>query len=419
MCDISIIIPIFNAQAYLDECIQSVLKQDICQKEIICIDDGSTDTSVSIIKKYMENFPEIKLFSQTNQGAGVARNNGINHASGRYIAFMDADDFYMDTTALRIMVEECEKKQMKICGSYLSTMKKGEICVVDTYKESFTQNEECICLSYRDYQFDLNYQCYIFNRDFLNDYNLRFPDYRRYQDPPFFVKAMYYAENFCVIPTYLYCYRLRDTKFRFSFLQINDALKGIKENLEFAYEKNLEILYETTKERLDKDLYYALVETLEQGNIKALEQLLELENIIKADENLRSNECKLEIIKWIRLVLHDNRKIGNWEYQFPYEDIPYGSRIALYGAGMVGKTMYYILQNTQYAEVVVWVDSQYQNYQKEGLNVFSKEMLIKEEFDYLLIAVEKQSLFEEIKREIETLGIHKQIVGPISKKMWR
>lgn len=413
MCDISIIIPIYNAEKYIEQCIQSVLKQDIISKEIICIDDGSTDKSVSIIKKYMEQNTEIKLISQTNQGAGTARNQGIERANGRYIAFMDADDSYINEVGLRRMIEACDEKNVNICGSFLSILKKGEVIETDTYREIV--GIENLCFKYEDYQYDLNYQCYIFKKSFLNKYNLRFPNYRRYQDPPFFVKAMFYAKMFCVVPINLYCYRLRDTKFSFSFLQINDALQGIKENIEFANENKLEILYKNTKEHLNKDLYYNLIETLENGNIEALEILLEIERIVKKCEDLSGTEIELKIIDWIFSALYENRKSGNWEYRFPYESIPYNSRVAIYGAGLVGKTMYYILKNTSYAQITVWIDKQYQQYQKEGLDVSAKEMLLQENFDYILVAVESKSLFEEIKDEVEAMGVKKKLVGPVGK----
>lgn len=92
---LSIVIPIYNAQSYIDECLQSCLSQDIDKNEyqIICIDDGSTDNSLSILNDYKKNNSNIIVISQKNSGVSVARNRGIGLAQGDYIWFVDSDDF--------------------------------------------------------------------------------------------------------------------------------------------------------------------------------------------------------------------------------------------------------------------------------------------------------------------------------------
>ena len=87
---ISVIIPIYNNALYIQEAITSVLSQGIEKLEIIIIDDGSTDNFEEKINSF--NDPRIRLLKQTNSGAAEARNNGIRHATGEYIAFLDADD---------------------------------------------------------------------------------------------------------------------------------------------------------------------------------------------------------------------------------------------------------------------------------------------------------------------------------------
>ena len=84
---ISIIIPIFNSEKYLKECINSVLQQDYTDFEIILINDGSSDNSVAICEEYVKNYKNIKLYSQKNQGVSSARNLGLNKAKGKYIFF--------------------------------------------------------------------------------------------------------------------------------------------------------------------------------------------------------------------------------------------------------------------------------------------------------------------------------------------
>ena len=127
MIKISIIIPVYNCEKYLEECLDSVLRQTLKEYEIICVDDGSTDCTIDILKKYAEQDFRIKVLHQKNQGAGVARNLGLKHAEGEYIAFLDSDDYYLDTDALMCMYEICKKNDVDVCGSSLRLLSNGVI----------------------------------------------------------------------------------------------------------------------------------------------------------------------------------------------------------------------------------------------------------------------------------------------------
>lgn len=93
MPKISVIIPVYNVKKYLAECLDSVLNQTFQDFEIICVDDGSTDNSLDILKKYAEKDKRIKIFSQKNKGLSGARNTGLENISGEYCYFLDSDDY--------------------------------------------------------------------------------------------------------------------------------------------------------------------------------------------------------------------------------------------------------------------------------------------------------------------------------------
>lgn len=93
MNTISVIVPIYNAEAYLAKCIESLIHQTCRALQIILINDGSTDNSLAIAEQFAAKDPRIELYSQPNQGQGTARNNGLQHATGEYISFVDADDY--------------------------------------------------------------------------------------------------------------------------------------------------------------------------------------------------------------------------------------------------------------------------------------------------------------------------------------
>jgi len=116
---ISVIIPVYNVEKYLKECLDSVINQTFNDIEIICIDDGSTDTSYSILEEYAKKDNRFVILKQENRGAGVARNKGIEVARGEYLYFLDSDDF-IDCTLL-------EKAYIKIKEN------DSDICIFKTY----------------------------------------------------------------------------------------------------------------------------------------------------------------------------------------------------------------------------------------------------------------------------------------------
>ena len=90
---ISVIVPVYNVEKYLDNCVMSILDQDYQNIEIILINDGSTDNSLAICHSYVGKDKRVKLFSQKNQGLSAARNLGIQKANGEFVMFVDSDDY--------------------------------------------------------------------------------------------------------------------------------------------------------------------------------------------------------------------------------------------------------------------------------------------------------------------------------------
>lgn len=96
---VSVIIPIYNACDYIRPALDSVIDQTLKEIEIICVDDGSTDRSLDIVKEYRKRDERIRIVTETNAGPGLARNNGLRRARGEYVLFLDADDFFEPTLA--------------------------------------------------------------------------------------------------------------------------------------------------------------------------------------------------------------------------------------------------------------------------------------------------------------------------------
>ena len=113
---ISVIIPVYNPGKWLHECMRSVLDQSLRDIEIICIDDGSSDGSLGLLKEYALQDERVKVFSQANSGAAVARNKGLSIASGEFVAFMDPDDLYSNLSVLEILYSKAIENSVDACG---------------------------------------------------------------------------------------------------------------------------------------------------------------------------------------------------------------------------------------------------------------------------------------------------------------
>lgn len=105
---VSIIMPIYNAEKFLPDTLNSVINQTFKNIEIICVDDGSTDNSVRILKEYSQKDSRIRILQQKNQYAGIARNNGLAHATGDYVMFLDSDDLF-EKNMVSYLVKKADK----------------------------------------------------------------------------------------------------------------------------------------------------------------------------------------------------------------------------------------------------------------------------------------------------------------------
>lgn len=110
---VSIIIPVYNVEKYLEKCLDSAVSQTLKDIEIICINDGSTDSSQEILNNYKKNYNNIKVINQENKGISSARNLGLNIAKGEYIYFLDSDD-YINVKTMEICYKELKKNNLDI-----------------------------------------------------------------------------------------------------------------------------------------------------------------------------------------------------------------------------------------------------------------------------------------------------------------
>lgn len=391
MTKISIIIPIYNGEQYLESCIKSVLNQTLEDLEIICVDDGSTDGSAQVIAHLMSKESRIRLLHQKNRGAGAARNLAIENAEGRYVAFLDADDSYLDRNALEQMVALCEENHVPACAS-LRKLIKGEEVICDPL---FQNVKKSMVLNYLDYQIDYNYQDFIFLRRHLTEYGLCFPDYRRFQDPPFLVKALFYAEKFIIADTYLYGYRVSDMSPKFNGKSVCDLLHGLIDNLVFAREHELDKLFQNTIQRLEFEYKHIFYKNISQSGLASLKLFMQANQIICDQKNEPDY-----MIKPLRGLLKNMYQYGKKILEKTESE----DEIVLYGAGQFGQLFFQYLKKYNLSDrVFAFVVSDLNNNQNRiaGIPVITLQELKKEEKEIFMFVTVRENIQKEVKKYLE------------------
>jgi glycosyltransferase involved in cell wall biosynthesis len=234
---VSVIIPIYNAEEYLRQCLDSVIMQTLIKIEIICINDGSPDNSIEILKEYAKKDSRIIIISRENKGAAFSRNEGLQTAKGEFVIFMDADDWYPSELTLINLYSCAKKNNALICGGSLSRYINGKIVYDDSdsktmfYKKGF--------LEYKKYQQSFYFQRFIYNREMIVKNNIFFPPYSHYEDPPFMIKAMITANKFYAVRSVVYRHREDYKTINFTDENTADILKGLKQCLVLSSENKL------------------------------------------------------------------------------------------------------------------------------------------------------------------------------------
>lgn len=216
-CVVSVIVPIFNAEKYIKKGIESLLNQTTKDIEIVLVDDGSTDNSGKICDQY-KKFPNIKVIHKENGGLCTARNAGLKHAEGKYISFMDADD-YMDLNAYEEIINVLENNDIDILDfgwRYISNT--GE------KTENFHENPKNVLLDIKyikaeilppllNLQEDRSKFVYdfawnkIYKKEMIDQYQIEFDEKRRtWEDRIFIVEFLKYARNYYCMNQCFYNY---------------------------------------------------------------------------------------------------------------------------------------------------------------------------------------------------------------------
>lgn len=207
---ISIIIPVYNVESYLERCIKSIIDQSYTNLEIILIDDGSTDSSASICKKYAEIDSRIIFLQQNNAGQAVARNNGLSIASGEYIGFVDSDDFVAHNMYEELMnLIVTYNVKIACCGfeKVFSTEQRLNTFINDLsvklVEGKDIAREICKGVTLKTYVWDK-----LFHRSVFNE--KRFPEGRYFEDTTLVCDLLCSVNAVVITGTKLYGYTIRN-----------------------------------------------------------------------------------------------------------------------------------------------------------------------------------------------------------------
>lgn len=302
MKKVSIIVPVYGVEKYIDKCLDSLVKQSLKEIEVIVVNDGTKDSSQKIIDKYVKKYPDkIKSFIKENGGQGSARNYGLEKVSGEYIGYVDSDDFIEKDMYKKLYNKAKEKDyDIVVCGNY-NVSEDYQNKNVDVFINNYNTDLENIFFG------KMAVWNKIYKRDILIKNKLEFKEKVWYEDLAFTLKAIMNSNTFAFIDEPLYDYLIREgSTMNNSNVQrnleildaFNDILSYIKHNKKEEYFSKIEFL------AIDHIYISAIVRVLKADadkNIKkeTIEKLIDYMN--KKFPNYKSN-------KYIN-TLSKNRKI--------------------------------------------------------------------------------------------------------------
>ena len=383
---VSVVIPVYNAEKYIGECLDSLISQTFSDIEIVCVNDGSSDGSLRVLEEYAECDERIRVFTKENEGKGAAsaRNMGLENACGEYIQFVDNDDFF-EPDMIESLVKKAEDTEAEVVvfrGQFYDDSKgciTGPLPHPDLQyapsEDGFSWKEcpEYICEIADFYAWNKFYK-----RQLLIDNDLKFTPNPIADDQDISMLAPIYAKKVAVIDRPLLNYRVgtgvsqSDAKTKHpeagyigTFSVVNSFRKmGIYEDVKQSY---LNVAIRLMREYFDFMTEYDKVRFLYDKYIDEIFPMLGAENL---PENY-FHDWRVE--SWYRMIISTpleemlfaaarasggSMTTAPLRFQVPYDEIEKNSRIVLVGRGLVGRYWYSQLLLSDYCEVVSWVGSE-------------------------------------------------------------
>lgn len=383
---VSIIVPIYNAESYLQECINSIRAQTYSHLEIILIDDGSLDNCGLICDENAKEDNRFVVIHKENAGLSSARNVGLDIAKGEFVSFIDADDT-VHPKFIEIMVGLCKQYGCDIAQcDYLSVSNISLKLTLNPQQSLSIYNKRQamyeLCCTNNAVKYAVAWNKIYKKRLFKN---IRYPVGKIHEDEFTTYLLLWEANKIVVTNQYLYYYLRHKTSITgkpFSFNRL-DALDAYKKRLDFLMRHELEGEYFCTLEIMNNFIqknYLSIKENIKNSEKICKDLLLEKENIQKLLNDSKSDLPKSCIY-------------------------PKQSKIVLYGAGHWGRIYYKWIKDNHYGTIVGWVDNAWFDLNDIEYCVSPIDMLLRIEFDYVLITLRDKLLQEEITENLICWGI--------------
>ena len=301
-CKLSIIVPVYGVEKYIDKCLNSLVKQSLKEIEIIVVNDGTKDNSQKIVDKYVKKYPDkIKSYIKENGGQGSARNYGLKKATGEYIGYVDSDDFVEKDMYKKLYNKAKENNyDIVVCGNY-NVSEDYQNKNIDAFINNYNTDLENIFFG------KMAVWNKIYKRDILIKNKLEFKEKVWYEDLAFTLKAIMNSNTFAFIDEPLYDYLIREgSTMNNSNVQrnleildaFNDILSYIQHNKKEEYFNKIEFL------AIDHICISAIVRVLKADSNKNIKK----ETIEKLINYMNKNFPNYKSNKYIN-TLSKNRKI--------------------------------------------------------------------------------------------------------------
>jgi len=380
--NVSVIIPVYNAENYIEQCLVSLLNQTYKRFELILVNDGSTDHSGQICEEYACKFQYINIIHKKNEGSNAARIDGLHMACGQYVSFIDADD-WVDKDFLELLVTHMESCHADIVvtgcikeGQGLSEKEINHFCSGIYEREKLIRDVFPRMLHFQGF-YEFGILPYLCNKMFLREKLLAC--YNGIDT------GIYDGEDVAVVyPYLLYTYKAvicNSAKYHYRIHSVS-----ITANKKQDYYSNVAKLY--------LHLYCKFLESeYSDCLLKQLDQYMRM------------------------MVWNGNPKgfIGADESVFPFDQVPRGAFIVLYAAGNVGRRYYAQICKTGYCHLTAWVDQDWNMEEMQQLGVESPDVIEKRAFDYIVIAIENLENVRQVRSYLLKKGIENSKI--ISKVM--
>lgn len=368
---VSIIVPVYNVSEYVEKCILSIINQSLKKIEIILVDDGSTDKSGDICDKFANMDLRIRVVHKQNGGSVTARKAGLKYATGKYIGFVDGDD-YVTSEMFEKLYSNLEETGADFVSSGIVINGKKSYCL-DNNVISVGDKQKIVEEYFLDIdsnkQMGISLCTKLFCAKIIKKAYEIVPDEQTLgEDAIATLECIFLSKKISFMNEAYYCYSIRED----SITHIQNIDTVLQETSLYKHINKLFVRYNCS------DNLFSL---LERWYVFRL---------------------------WERLNVRISKNIPMVKYIYPNPNELYGKNIAIYGAGIVGQGYYAQISYFSNCKIVAWVDKNYDQYNFTFRKVENVKRLVSVKFDLVVIAVKNKDIAKNIQQDLVRLGINEQ-----------